>query len=66
MAETLRIKDVAQKLGVTSQTMRLWCREGKGPQHRRTPGGMVLFDRADVEAWLKSLEAGPALSEVGS
>jgi predicted DNA-binding transcriptional regulator AlpA len=48
-----KIPQVAAAIGCSRQAVRDWCNSGKGPRHRRTPGGKRLFDPADVAAWIE-------------
>jgi excisionase family DNA binding protein len=54
--KSLRVKRVAELVGVASVTVRRWCEAGKGPRGLRTPGGHWLFSEEDVQQWLKTLE----------
>lgn len=47
--EKLTSTDVARKLGVTPQAVRLWARLGVLPVAERTVGGIRLFDADAVE-----------------
>lgn len=49
--------EVAEYTRISVQTLARWAMEGKGPRFRKA-GGRVLYTRADVLAWLESLEAG--------
>lgn len=49
MLDLLTTSDAARLVGVSKDTIRLWERRGKLPAER-TPGGVRLFQRADVEA----------------
>jgi len=59
MKRTLRLPEVAERIGVHSSTLRRWCEEGKGPRHIKTPGGTYIFRAEEVEKWLAELEADP-------
>ncbi|QOC24796.1 helix-turn-helix domain-containing protein [Microbacterium hominis] len=48
---------VSEFTGLSVPTLARWAAEGKGPRFRRA-GGRVLYRRADVIAWLDSLDAG--------
>ena len=48
MAEKLIVSDVARMLGVTTDRVRQIERSGQLPA-QRTPGGVRIFDRSDVE-----------------
>jgi excisionase family DNA binding protein len=47
--------EVAAYTRISVPTLARWAMEGKGPKFRRA-GGRVLYMRADVLAWLESLE----------
>jgi len=49
--------EVSAYTRVSIPTLARWAGEGRGPRFRRA-GGRVLYLRADVTAWLESLEAG--------
>lgn len=42
--------ELAEYLGVTSDTIRRWCRDGM--PHLRTAGGYLRFDMEAVKEWL--------------
>ncbi|WP_215891861.1 MerR family transcriptional regulator [Acidithiobacillus thiooxidans] len=48
-AEYLHIADAAKKLGVSTDTLRRWEREGKILPDRRTMGGWRLYSLETVE-----------------
>lgn len=52
----LTIKELAEILNVTPQTVYLWTTGGKGPKALRV-GRSIRFRRSDVNAWLDSREA---------
>lgn len=49
--------EVAEFTRISIQTLARWAVEGKGPKYKRA-GGRCLYRRADVLAWLDSLESG--------
>lgn len=59
MKNTLRLPELAERIGIHSSTLRRWCEEGKGPRHIKTPGGTYIFRSEDVEKWLAGLEVEP-------
>ncbi|WP_082734174.1 helix-turn-helix transcriptional regulator [Microbacterium hominis] len=50
-------QEVSAYTRISMPTLARWAGEGKGPRFRRA-GGRVLYRRADVIAWLDSLDAG--------
>jgi excisionase family DNA binding protein len=56
-SELLLTNEVAQLLGVSPETIRLWERLGRLPA-LRTAGGMRLFDRGAVERFAEQRAAG--------
>ena len=62
MSEIIRLADVAEELGLHHTTLRRWVEQGKGPRYLKTPGGVFLFRRQEVDAWIRSLE-GPVDTE---
>ena len=61
--EYLKINDVAKMVGVNHQAVRKWIKKGKGPAHRLLPSGHYLFNREDVEEWIRSMERSGASGE---
>jgi len=52
----LRVRDLANLIGVDPSTVRRWLLNGEGPAHIKTPGGHFLFDDQNaLEAWIESL-----------
>jgi len=49
----LTIKEAAELLGVSLNTLRNWGRDGKVPMHRHPVNGYRLFRRADLEKLLR-------------
>lgn len=43
--------DVARMTGLTNDTLRTWRCKRKGPAYRKL-GSRVLYDEADVAAWI--------------
>jgi excisionase family DNA binding protein len=48
----LTIKEAATELQVSVATLRLWIREGRGPNYFRA-GKLIRYRRADLESWMK-------------
>lgn len=57
MSDKMLVNEVAQLAGVSGDAVRLWERIGK-LRAERTRSGVRLFDRADVEAFLRSRRGG--------
>jgi predicted site-specific integrase-resolvase len=57
----------ADRLSVSSSTLRRWRREGGGPGYHRLPSGAIRYSSADIETYI-SLTAvpGPRTDERGS
>jgi predicted DNA-binding transcriptional regulator AlpA len=54
----LRIHEVSELTGVPVNTLRSWRQSETGPQATRL-GGLLVWDRAEVEAWVaERLSAG--------
>ena len=52
--------EVADLCRVAPETVRWWRYSNRGPRHLRIPGGRrVLYDVADVEAWLVTMKTDP-------
>ena len=48
----LRPAEVAELTGVPVETLKYWRAHRKGPRSYRLEGARVVYDLADVEAWL--------------
>jgi excisionase family DNA binding protein len=51
----LRLREVADLLGVSRKTLYRWLATQSGPPFKTTPGGTLLFQRRDVEQWYARL-----------
>ena len=54
--EFLTVKEAAEFLGVSPNTVRNWGREGKIPEHRHPINNYRLYRRQDLEGLLKLLQ----------
>lgn len=61
LGEKLTTGELAAELHRSTETVKRWRRERKGPPFLRLQG-RVLYDRADVEAWLQQQRTEPAES----
>ena len=52
----LTIKEAAEFLGVSTNTLRNWGRDDKVPMHRNPINGYRLFKRSDLEQFLSEIE----------
>ena len=52
----LTVKDAAEYLGVSPNTLRNWGREGKVPEHRNPINGYRLFKISDLDALVRRIE----------
>jgi len=52
----LRVKEAAQLLGVSPNTVRAWGADGKIPEYRHPLNNYRLYKRADLEKVLRQLE----------
>ncbi len=52
----LRIKEAAEFLGVSPNTVRTWCRDGKIREHRHPFNNYRLFKRSDLERVFRRIE----------
>lgn len=46
--------ELALKLRVTDRTLRTWQREGYGPRARKVSPNRTIYDRSEVESFIKS------------
>lgn len=63
----IRIKEAAEFLGVSQNTLRNWGRAGKIAEHRDPANGYRLYRRGDLDALLQEIErsASPPHEERG-
>ena len=54
--EYLLVKQAAELLGVSANTIRAWAETGKLPEYRHPVNNYRLFKRTDVEQLLKQIE----------
>lgn len=52
----LTIREAAEFLGVSANTLRNWGRDGKVPMHRNPINAYRLFKRSDLERLLESID----------
>lgn len=55
--EYLTVRDAAEYLGISPNTMRSWGNQGKVVMHRNPINGYRLFKVSDLDRFLKLLEA---------
>ncbi|MFM9723728.1 helix-turn-helix transcriptional regulator [Streptomyces scabiei] len=61
--QKLTPRELAEELGVSTQTLANWRWTGAGPRYTKLGDGRtspVRYQRADVDAWLKARESGAA------
>lgn len=51
-------KELAQRLGVGTNTLRRWRRAGRGMPPSVQLGKLIKFHRAEVDAWIEKAVAG--------
>lgn len=59
-AKHLTLADLCAELGVARSTFYDWRAKGAGPRCLKLPNGELRIRRADLDAWLVSLEDGAA------
>jgi len=59
----LKIRQVAEMVGVDPTTIRRWCAAGKGPEHFKTPGGVLLFPADAARQWVATVIASYLLED---
>lgn len=52
----LRVKEAAELLGVSPNTVRAWGADGKIPEYRHPVNNYRLYKRKDLEKVIKQLE----------
>jgi excisionase family DNA binding protein len=52
----LRIKEAAEHLGISLNTLRNWGHTGKFPEHRHPVNNYRLYKRSDLDALLQIAE----------
>lgn len=53
MVKLLRIPEVAEKTGVSENTLRFWRLQGRGPKSAKL-GRRIVYKEADVDEWLEA------------
>ncbi len=61
----VRVKEAAQLLGVSPNTVRAWGADGKIPEYRHPLNNYRLYQRADLEKVLRQLEKSVTRSSRG-
>jgi excisionase family DNA binding protein len=56
LTDYLLTAQAAEVLGVSQNTLRTWADEGKIPTRRNPANGYRLFQRKDLEAFLRQVE----------
>jgi excisionase family DNA binding protein len=56
----LLVKDAADYLGVSPNTIRNWSRDGRLPVHRNPMNSYRLFKKSDLDRLLKSIKRSAA------
>lgn len=59
----LTIKEAAEYLGVSPNTLRNWGHDGKVPLHRNPINSYRLFKRSDLDALLRQIARPESLSK---
>jgi excisionase family DNA binding protein len=55
--DLLTAREVAQRLGVSTETALRWTRRGLLPGFR-LPGGAIRYRESEIDAWLEAREVG--------
>lgn len=56
LSEYVKVAEAAEILGVSQGTVRTWAEAGKIPMHKNPANGYRLFKRAELDAFLESIE----------
>jgi len=65
LSEYLKTAEAAKLLGVSQNTLRTWAESGKIPVRRNPANGYRLFKRADLVAYLKTIQDQPNIQTNG-
>lgn len=57
MAQTMNTREAAEYLGVPVKRLRNWRSDGGGPRFTK-PAGRAIYERADLDAWLRLHQRG--------
>jgi excisionase family DNA binding protein len=60
----LKVGDVADRLGVSEQAVRLWCRTGVLAAYRPSGTRQWLIDPDHLESWLRRRDVGEVLTSL--
>lgn len=60
----MKTRQVAERCGVTTETVRDWAAAGKLRVAERTPGGQLRFALEDVEAVMRGPASSPAVDDL--
>jgi len=52
----LRVKEAAELLGISPNTVRAWGKDGKIPEYRHPVNNYRLYKRAELEKVLRAVE----------
>ncbi len=55
LKDFLRVKDAAEFLGVSPNTLRNWSRDGRIPVHRNPINGYRLYNKSDLDRLLRRI-----------
>lgn len=61
----LNRKQAAEFLGVSTETLRRWEKEGEGPPFYRLSEKKIRYEKADLEAFLEESRVDPGASDGG-
>ena len=59
MTQLLTARVVAQQLGLCTETVLAWVRDGKLPAIQLYPGGPVRIEQDELDAWLEERRTAP-------
>ena len=55
LCEYVKVAEAAEILGVSQGTIRTWAERGEIPMHRNPANGYRLFQRSDLDRFLKKV-----------
>jgi hypothetical protein len=64
MPKYINERELAEMLGRAPHTLAKWRLRGVGPRYAKPAGGHVIYDVADVEAWIETQKVSSTSDQV--